>query len=319
MSGPNAYDKDISTILMRPTSNQIFYVTANSHTIHLNHGVAVHSNVSTIQSNLARDVFPPILHVTTSNVVSFVDVIPNSNGLMDLAKNGARFKAVHTDRLTMDGLEVFKEALTDSIRIEANVNVNRLSIDNSNDFLPVGSILPFAGGGVAGLPPPGFLWCDGATKSKFDFSELYAVIEDRYGTSAIDSLSFVVPDFRGRSPLGAGWGDGGISEVVDENYGGAENVTLGLLNLPSHNHTFILKTQGSVPAGTFGLATRAADAGTISSFNKRDVRFDTVGSGSEPDLTTDIQGFSITTGSTGTATAFSVVHPVICTNFIIKY
>jgi len=131
---------------------------------------------------------------------------------------------------------------------------------------------------------------------------------------------FFVPDFRGRSPLGAVWGDGeGISDVVDENYGGAENVTLGLLNLPSHNHTFILKTQGSVPAGTFGLATRAADAGTISSFNKRDVRFDTVGSGSEPDLTTDIQGFSITTGSTGTATAFSVVHPVICTNFIIKY
>jgi len=239
---------------------------------------------------------------------------------MDLAKRDMRFKAVHTDRLLMDGLEVFKEALTDSIRIEANVNVNRLSIDNSNDFLPVGSILPFAGGGVAGLPPPGFLWCDGATKSKFDFPELYAVIEDRYGTSAIDPLSFVVPDFRGRSPLGAVWGDGeGISDVVDENYGGAENVTLGLLNLPSHNHTFILKTQGSVPAGTFGLATRAADAGTISSFNKRDVRFDTVGSGSEPDLTTDIQGFSITTGSTGTATAFSVVHPVICTNFIIKY
>ena len=319
MSGPNAYDKDISTILMRPTSNQIFYVTANSHTIHLNHGVAVHSNVSTIQSNLARDVFPPILHVTTSNVVSFVDVIPVSNGLMDLAKNRARFKAVHTDRLTMDGLEVFKEALTDSIRIEANVNVNRLSIDNSNDFLPVGSILPFAGGGVAGLPPPGFLWCDGSTKSKFDFPELYAIIRDRYGT--FNEPMFVLPDFRGRSPLGADWGDGdgGISEVVDENYGGVENVTLGLLNLPSHNHTFILKTQGSVPAGTFGLATRVLDIGSIQIGDKRDVRFDTVGSGAEPDLTADIQGFSITTGSTGTATAFSVVHPVICTNFIIKY
>lgn len=65
--------------------------------------------------------------------------------------------------------------------------------------------------------PEGFLWCDGASYSRTDYPELFAVIGSIYGSA--DSTHFNVPDFRMRVPVGSGdgydLGDTGGENIIN--------------------------------------------------------------------------------------------------------
>jgi microcystin-dependent protein len=66
--------------------------------------------------------------------------------------------------------------------------------------VPIGTILPFAGSAA----PYGYLLCDGSEQEIAKYLTLYNVIGDIYGEPfrGQDGLTFVLPDMRGRFPLG---------------------------------------------------------------------------------------------------------------------
>ena len=89
---------------------------------------------------------------------------------------------------------------------------------------PTGSIMPFAGT----VLPPGYLWCDGTTKSIGFYPALYQVCGSLYGTETF--TDFYLPNLSARFPLG----DSGSTTPGDT--GGASTVTLTTAQIPSHNH-----------------------------------------------------------------------------------
>ncbi len=132
------------------------------------------------------------------------------------------------------------------------------SIDEINnlkkDICPVGVIKMYVGEDQSQLRQKGWRLCDGQPLSKTAFSELYAIIGDKYTKPGTSSDSFNLPDFRGRAPIGAGTGidPDTETELTTRNLGdktGKENhnhggktgsVTLeaNQSGLPSHAHSF---------------------------------------------------------------------------------
>lgn len=130
--------------------------------------------------------------------------------------------------------------------------------------VPVGAIFPFAGPVTSSIsPPPGYLLCDGSEIKISKYQELFQVIGYTYkaSSSLIGQASFALPDLRGRFALGMDNMDNGLSipdknapailldagggsanrvtSVVADTLGagsGAEQVTIGVTNLPEHKH-----------------------------------------------------------------------------------
>lgn len=75
---------------------------------------------------------------------------------------------------------------------------NNYTIDNTVYCVPIGSIIPYASATL----PKGFLLCNGAEVSKTDYTDLYAVIGDTFGT-VTDNTKFKLPDLRDRFVQGA--------------------------------------------------------------------------------------------------------------------
>jgi len=125
--------------------------------------------------------------------------------------------------------------------------------------VPIGTIFPFAGATI----PFGYLLCDGGEVEIAKFRDLYNVIGDIYGTATLGApgLTFVLPDLRGRFPLGrtimdngnlvpvsGGFVDAGGGAINPPRVGGGQAQNLGGFsgssetvltetNLPDHEHT----------------------------------------------------------------------------------
>ena len=65
--------------------------------------------------------------------------------------------------------------------------------------MPIGGLLDFAGG----TPPSGWLVCDGRAISRVTYSNLFTVLGTAFGAGD-GATTFALPDFRGRSGVGAG-------------------------------------------------------------------------------------------------------------------
>jgi microcystin-dependent protein len=111
--------------------------------------------------------------------------------------------------------------------------------------LPVGVVLPFAGGTV----PTGWLDCDGSAVSRTTYADLFAIIGTTYGVGD-GTTTFNLPDFRSRSILGAGAPGGGLTTRARGDTGGAETHTLTEGEMPSHTHPLTSEVQ--VSTGGFG-------------------------------------------------------------------
>jgi microcystin-dependent protein len=95
--------------------------------------------------------------------------------------------------------------------------------------IPSGAILDYAGG----TAPTGWLLCNGASYPTATYPTLYAAIGYTWGGSG---ANFNVPDFRGRTSIGAGQGAGLTNRVVGAP-GGEELHALSIAELAAHNHT----------------------------------------------------------------------------------
>lgn len=105
--------------------------------------------------------------------------------------------------------------------------------------------------------PRFYALCQGQLLSIAEYTALFALIGTTYGGDG--QVTFALPDFRGRRPIG--WGQGsGLSYYDLGQMSGLETVTLLTTNMPMHNHTISLNCSGNgattnSPSGNFHAAT----------------------------------------------------------------
>jgi len=124
--------------------------------------------------------------------------------------------------------------------------------------VPVGTVLMWAGAGTTVttvsqqlnrtytttslLLPYGFLLCDGSAYSITQYSDLYAVIGDLYGTAP--EGYFLVPNMAATFPIGTGTGPGFANQQPTTitygigDRGGNAGEPLNISQLAAHNHLF---------------------------------------------------------------------------------
>jgi microcystin-dependent protein len=153
--------------------------------------------------------------------------------------------------------------------LQAKVGVDGSAVTTSLDYkvaqlsIPSGVMQMFAGS----TAPSGWLVCDGSAVSRFTYSALFAVIGTTFGAGN-GSTTFNVPDLRSRAPMGAGTGTGLTARTLGGQVG-AEAVTIGSGNLPTHQHA-IDHDHGSVTSSndigdhTHGVDPPATASGGIS-------------------------------------------------------
>lgn len=165
--------------------------------------------------------------------------------------------------------------------------------------------------------PTGYLLCEGQTIVAADYPELAAVIGTTFGGTTNNPQ---LPDFRGRSPIGAGVSDspGGTTWALGTE-AGTEGVTLSVTNMPSHSHG------GSSVAsdGNHGH-THSANRLTDTTTGGTAARLTNLAAGATGDVstTTTTDGshtHTVTVATQGGGNAHANVHPVTAVNVIIKY
>lgn len=122
----------------------------------------------------------------------------------------------------------------------------------------IGTILPVA----FNYAPQGWMKCEGQTLAISQFSALYALIGVTYGGNG--SSTFMLPDLRGRTIVGAGQGMGITPIQQGQQVGsnnttvsinGAVQVTIGTGNLPKHTHGVTVPASGFTAASTLNATT----------------------------------------------------------------
>ncbi len=105
----------------------------------------------------------------------------------------------------------------------------------------IGMIAPFAFQRV----PQNWAWCQGQTLPIAQNQALFSLIANLYGPAT--NNTFTLPDLRGRTPVGYGLRPGGAFNYAMGNSAGADQVSLSLSQLPTHNHpaTFTPGSGGS--------------------------------------------------------------------------
>lgn len=164
---------------------------------------------------------------------------------------------------------------------------------------PPGTVAAFAGG-VAPNNPPGWVPCNGDAYAPDFLPDLFAAIGYRFGQTGND---FHVPDMRGRVAVAAGTGAGLSARQLGESFG-SETYTLGVREMPSHDH----RTAGAWhPLGAEGQAPKPFQffgTGTLQAGSSW-------GSGWEYGGTR--------TSDAGEGAPHNNVQPSLVLNYIIKY
>ena len=101
----------------------------------------------------------------------------------------------------------------------------------------VGEVRLFAGN----FPAYGWSFCDGALVSIAENEVLFNLIGTTYGGDG--QTTYALPDLRGRLPVHQG--SNGQSNYVVGQAGGAETVTLGANQLPTHTHAMSASTSAA--------------------------------------------------------------------------
>ena len=143
--------------------------------------------------------------------------------------------------------------------------------------------------------PRGWALCDGQLLPIAQNQALFAILGTTFGGDG--RTTFALPDLRGRFPLHKGTGPGLPPYGLGQR-GGAENHTLTVSELPSHNH-FPQCSSGAADSDSPVAAYPSVDEGATESFS-----------------TTSNSGMGAT-GNTGGGQTFSIQNPYLAVNFII--
>lgn len=103
--------------------------------------------------------------------------------------------------------------------------------------------------------PAGWAFCDGSLISIAENPTLFNLIGTTYGGDGVNT--FALPDLRGRTPVGTGQLNGGTSNYIIGQNGGAETVTISANQYPHHTHPLQATTatgNANAVAGAFPAA-----------------------------------------------------------------
>jgi microcystin-dependent protein len=191
------------------------------------------------------------------------------------------------------------------------------SIPVSSTIIPVGTTLPYAGSSA----PAGWLLCYGQAVSRTTYAALFGVLGTTYG-SGDGSLTFNVPDMRGRSFIGLdNMGGSAASRVaLATTLGYAAGVESHTHTNPSHSHTMANHRHTvTIPINGYGNGSASWPNTTLLITNGTGGPTDAytpngtpvVDSGPPESNTTDANGITINTTES--------IGPYLAGNMIIKY
>lgn len=175
-------------------------------------------------------------------------------------------------------------------------------------LLPVGAVFPYAGSAA----PTGYLLCDGSSKLRASYPDLFTAIGTTYGS--VDGTHFTLPDLTGRVVAGKESSATRLTNAVSGvdggtlgSAGGTQSKTLVTGNLPAYTpagsisgtvlSVFQNITSPAVGATHMALAAASGDGSTVD------------GSTLSATFTGTAQG--------GVSTPVAVVMPTIVLNYII--
>lgn len=178
--------------------------------------------------------------------------LSNSDGCIDIIPGGPYGHAPEINLIVEDSSTVNLTAGPTGLRADIAV------VPSGSGGVPPGTILDYAGQ----LAPAGYLLCYGQLEDIADYPDLFAAI-GHAGNLGVDpgGAQFRIPDLRGRVTAGLdnmGGVDAGRLTVANQmcGVGGSEAASLGVANLPAHDHTL------SDPGHTHNGATSLEGAHT---------------------------------------------------------
>lgn len=117
----------------------------------------------------------------------------------------------------------------------------------------MGTILAFG----FNFAPRGWALCNGQTIAISQNSALFSLLGTYYGGNG--STTFMLPNLQSRLPVGMGQGPG-LSPYSIGQVSGTEQVSIGINNMPSHNHSVsVNNTAATVNVPTVGLSVADAN------------------------------------------------------------
>jgi microcystin-dependent protein len=182
-------------------------------------------------------------------------------------------------------------------------------------LVPAGVMSLYAGSAA----PTGYLLCDGSSKLRTDYPDLFTAIGTTYG--AADGTHFSLPDMSGRVPAGkesvatrlTSTHFGGNSTTLGA-VGGLESHTLTTAQLASHTHVNTL----SDATHNHGIAVGSAGGG-VEHVTQGDFGASSVAAGGPTGPVRNASsGVSINNVAAGSGSAHNNVQPTIILNYIIK-
>jgi len=117
-----------------------------------------------------------------------------------------------------------------------------------HSVVPAGVVSPYAGAAA----PTGWLLCDGASKLRADYADLFTAIGVAFGSA--DGTHFNVPDLRSRVPIGVGAGTFTTTFASTDVNTGTDVITVPSNTALQTGVKLQLTTSGTLPTG-LSLAT----------------------------------------------------------------
>jgi len=170
----------------------------------------------------------------------------------------------------------------------------------------VAEIIMFGGN----FAPRGWALTDGQLLPISQNQALFSILGTTFGGDG--RTSFGLPDLRGRVPMHAGTGPGLATRRLGQK-GGAQSATLGIANLPSHNHP------GSAVTSALQATSASSNTGDPDGNALANTGNSRVYNNSAPNVSMHAASITNTTtiAAQGGGQSFSIEQPYQVVNFII--
>ncbi len=157
------------------------------------------------------------------------------------------------------------------------------------------------------FPPRGWALCEGQLMAISSFTALFSLLGTTFGGDG--RSTFGIPDLRGRSAVGVGNGPG-ISTISWGEKSGAENVTLTVPTMPSHNHMASTSSLSTSVKASSDDADGTSPAGALLGTTGEDVYSSGAADSTMSAAAADTQGI-VTVQNNGGSQPFNIRNPFL--------
>ena len=233
---------------------------------------------------------------------------PNKKqSLLAIDFDGIYTGGAHIESLRADQLDVTQTAnIGGALNVSGSLEVGGSVFANGRfagqGATPIGMVTPFAGA----TAPAGWLFCDGALKSRTTYRELFDVISNVYGFTTVNN--FRVPNLKQSIPVGYDSANSPFDNIGHTAGSVDHQLTSTESGLVAHTHTTVAHTHASASGSSF-----------VSAANSGNYLQGSVGSSDVSDNDT-IANATVTVNAVGAASALDAhnnMQPYIVMNYII--